>query len=126
MNYRFLQPEDVPKLHAIAWDNGFPYPPFDDPHIVGTLVVTDDSDNIIVAGCAKQILEAYGWCAEGYHPVVVQQALKVLFEGMKKELTQRGWREINAFVPVDIATAFGRRLLKFGWGKNLVSYFLRW
>ena len=126
MTYRFLQPSDVPALQAIAALNGYPYPALDDPHIVGTLVVTDDANNIIMAGCAKQILEVYGWCAEGHHPVVIQQALKVLFAGMVKELKERGWSETNAFLPIPIAKAFGRHLMRLGWGKNLVSYFLRW
>lgn len=116
---RPVKPSDAPILQAIAAQSGFPYPPFDDPHIEAFLVVVDSEDQPIMAVAAKRLIELYLYADPDQSPTVKMRALDALHEGMATPLRSKGYNSASVGIHPELARTFGRRLERsFGWLKN--------
>lgn len=123
MTARPLQESDIPILAAIAASSGFPYPDFSDPLIELVHVVVDSQDRPVIAVAAKRLVEVYLYVDPERSPVVKMDALKMAHSSMATSLRDIGYNNAEAFVPPDIASAFGRRLERtFRWVKNWQSW----
>jgi hypothetical protein len=119
MRVRELIPADLELLRAAAKQTGFPYPDPTSKELLGVWVVVDDDENIVCAGGAKKLAEAYFWCGSVKRPAAKMFALRLLHEHMATKLRQLGYTEIEATLPPPVAHRFAQRLLKsFGWTLN--------
>ena len=118
MRTRPLRDSDIPTLRELAQASGYPYPDLAGP-LEAVVVLADDEDQPVMAVAAKRLVELYLWCGKGMTPHENIAALRLLHEGMMEELKAKGYDEVNAFLPPQIAGKFGRRLVRtFGWVKG--------
>lgn len=123
MTARPMRDADLPVLAAMAADAGYPYPEIG-PNLEAIWVVAGDDDVPLVACAAEKILQLYLYRNPVLSPAATVGAMRILHEGMGAALKSKGWGEVNAFVPPEIAESFGRRLSKsFGFARNWVSFF---
>lgn len=127
MTSRPLRESDIPILKAALEKTGFTYelPDLLGPNIEGALVIVNDKDEPILAFAAERILQSYLlFVDESLEPSAKLYAIKLMHDNMEPILTAKGYREINCFLPPEIAKTFGRRLVKsFGWVKNWESWY---
>ena len=133
LQIRSLRDSDIPILREMAEKSGFPYPPFDDPHIEAFLVVADSEDRPIVACAAKRLIELYGYFDPNCSPSLRMKALGMLHDGMCETLRDKGYNGAECFTPPSIEKAFGGRLMRgirssrhlWRWAKNWQSFTIR-
>lgn len=117
---------DFPALKEMAagMSKQFPYPDdFTAPAIESVWVAVDDQDRVIAAVAAERILQLYLLPGELSEPAAKMHMLRLFMEGMGVELKDRGWSEVNAFLPPQIGARFGRRLVKsLGFVENWRSW----
>jgi hypothetical protein len=119
MRVRALIASDIPALLAMQAE--YPYPSLDGA-LEAVSVVVDDDDKPICAAAAKRLIEAYFWCGKFSSPMAGLHALRLLHDDLAVQLRERGYSEIEAFLPPPVAAQFSRRLKKsFGWRPNWPS-----
>jgi hypothetical protein len=124
MQIRTLENSDLPILAAMAEKSQFPYPDPQSPKVEAVFVVTDDDGKPIMACAALAIVELYLFCDDEFDTYEKLHALRLLHEQMGKTLIEKGWCEVNCFIPPQIALRFGRRLERtFAWLKNWPSWY---
>ena len=112
------------RLHAAQ---GFAYPPpnVDSPLFVTKLVLEDD-DGEVSAGSHIVMAVLLRLTAETYFlhdpaagtPGERWLRLIALHEAARQAAAARGLDDVQAFVPPQIARAFGRRLAQLGWSRD--------
>lgn len=126
MTTRALRASDIPALTAMAEASGFPVVKLDAPTVEAVCVVTNDNDEPIMAAAAERIVQLFLIAPKGGDPAAKLHAIRLLHDGLQRQLEQRGYTEANVFLPPKIARSFGRRLERtFGWRPNWPSWFLR-
>lgn len=114
---------DLPVLHAMAEASEFPYPELSEARLASCYVVVDDQDRPIMACAAEQILQLYLFVGDVDGAAAKLHAIRLLHDAMAADLKEKGYREVNAFLPPSIARKFGRRLERsFGWVRNWASW----
>lgn len=124
MNVRLMWDSDIPILERWQKESGFAYemPDLKGPLIEQVYVVELDGE-IVMACAAERILQLYLFAAEGVHPAAKLRAIKQLHETMAIALKERGYSEVNCFVPPQAEKSFGSRLMRtFGWVRNWTSF----
>jgi len=127
MHLRPLRDSDIPVLREMHAASGYAY---DFPDLNGGMfeacaVVVDEQDKPIMAAAAERILQLYLFGGEG-NPAVKLAAVRMLHDGLRPTLRQRGYQEANAFLPPQICKRFGRRLKQiFSWVENWPSFSVR-
>ena len=123
MNCRSIVPSDIPVLRNMYEMSGLAYE-FPDLHAMEeVLVVTDEQDRPIAAAAAERILQLYLWANDSIHPAARLRAVKALHEGMATRLREKGYNQVNCFLPPEMEKSFGRRLMQmFGWTPNWPSF----
>lgn len=122
MRARAMQERDraaVERIHA-AVGYEFPLPAWDSSLIESAQVLTDDEDNVIMAGFAVRVPEVYLLCPQGgpMHPAVKMEGVAMLHGAMRDELAPKGYSQAFSFIWPKCA-AFGRHLVKnFGWERT--------
>ena len=125
MKVRSLNPKDVPILEQMAARSGYPYPKTDAANVEMVLVVADDEDRPLMAVAIERIVQAYLWKSQ-MDPVSARRGIDLLLAHGREMLLRRGYSEINAFLPPELAAKFGKRLQKtYDFQQNWLSYFLR-
>jgi hypothetical protein len=117
---RALLQSDIPALKRMAEEKGYPYPFLDDPSSLEMVRVVDDgSGRPLAAVAVERILQVYLLCGAFDGPMNQIHAMRLLDDDISPALKLRGWRDVNAFLPPNLAKQFGRRLEKtFGWMKE--------
>jgi hypothetical protein len=90
-------------------------------------VILDEKSRIVMAVGAERIVQLYLWVGWVHSPAAKMEAIKMLQRSaMRCDLQQKGYSEVNAFIPPELAEKFGRRLERtFGWVKNWASWVLK-
>lgn len=98
-------------------------PDFETTNFASNKVVTDEGMPVVGAA-AKVTVEIYGYSdATWGTPGLRLAALKLLHAEIEKELKQQNILTVHAWLPPQVAKAFGRRLVKiFGWRTNVVPW----
>jgi hypothetical protein len=125
MTVRDYRPDDLRHFQRMHEAMGFDYllPDFDKMEAVK--VVVDENDLPLAAAGAEKILQLYFLCGKFEHPAAQLHSITLLHAAMAPPLREKGYHEVNAFLPPSIARSFGRRLERtFGWSKNWLSWYL--
>ena len=128
MTIRELRREDIPVLEEMFRRSGFEYefPDLTGPEFEAIRVVVDENDAPLMAVAAKRTVELYLFCGDFEHPAAKLHSIRMLHDSMKWALKQKGYTEVNAFLPPQVEKSFGRRLMRtFGWMRNWHSYCFR-
>jgi hypothetical protein len=126
MRVRHFEERDRAALSSMAQDSGFPYCAPDGPMVEECMVAVDGDDLPVAAVAAERILQVYGWLRQDIHPAAKMAAIRALHDRLAPALVERGYLEVNAFLPPTICQQFGRRLERsFGWVKNWASWAVR-
>jgi hypothetical protein len=129
MKTRTMQIRDRLAIEAIHASVGyeFPLPGWDSNLVESAQVLTDDEDNVIMAGFAIRVPEVYLLCPQGgaMHPAVKMEGVAMLHGAMRDELAPKGYSQAFSFIWPKCA-AFGRHLMRrFGWEKCWAGYHVR-
>jgi hypothetical protein len=120
MTDRELRPEDIPELEEIAAKSEFPYP--DLRNVEAGRVVVDADGKIVMAAAAKRLVEMYLYVGEST-PAVKMQALSLIHNSLTRELKEKGYHSVEAFLPPQVEKRFARRLERtFRWVRNWPSW----
>lgn len=125
MTVRPMRQTDIPVLKLIFAAQGFEYffPDLTGPLIEAVHVVVDENDKPLCAVAAQRTIELYLFAGAIGPPHVRLHAIRLLHESLIPALKAKGYREVNAAIPPDIANSFGKRLCKtFDWVQNWVSF----
>ena len=123
MHTRALKESDIPILRAMAEASGFPYPEISTAKLEAVVVVVDDDDRPVMACAAERIVQLYLYCGEFQRPHAKLHAIRLLHEGMARELRRKGYTSAEAFIPPTMAKQFAKRLEKmFSWRPNWSSW----
>lgn len=112
MTVRALVASDVPILRESHARSGFAYefPDLQGPLMASVMVVAGDDDEPLISLAAEEILQGYLFVCKPLPPFEQYAALKWLEREMTPVLRQKGFREINLFIPPDIYGWFSRLL----------------
>src|SRR5882724_1044273 len=133
MHIREYTPSDLDALRRLHWAQGMPYafPDLTNPLFLTKLVIERDSPGadgkevgdiptaereIVGAVLLRLTSEAYFLldpCAGA--PRDRWQSLLMLHEAARQDAALRGLDDAHAWLPPQIANAFGRRLTRLGW-----------
>lgn len=126
MKVRAFEERDRAALDRMARPTGFPYCAPDGPMVEECMVAVDVNDQPVAAVAAERILQVYGWLRQDMHPAAKMAAIRALHARLAPALLERGYSEVNAFLPPTVCERFGRRLERsFGWVKNWASWAVR-
>lgn len=108
---------DEPILRAIHEAQGFDYPFPDLGQFEGVMVSTDEDDLPVQALAARKTVEMFMLGDPNYRTPRWRMAhFAPLHEEMRKLLLDRGYTDVHAWLPPQIAKQFGSRLRRtFGW-----------
>ena len=122
MRVRDFEPRDLAALRRIFEAQQFEYDFPEDPSIFTSIrVLVDETDTPVMALAARPTVEMFmfmdpTWRTPGWRSA----AFTTLHEDMRQQLIQRGYTDVHAWLPPEIAKSFGRRLMRtFGWVKQL-------
>ena len=124
MNIRRYKPEDESALRAMYAAQGFEYefPDLSGRRMEGAWVAESDG-RILAAVAVERIPQTYLFCSPRLSPRIVSFLFQAFEHIIVPELSARGYRESNAFLPPSIAEKFGKRLERsFGWVRNWPSW----
>ena len=126
MKVRELQESDIAEIKAMYEHQGFEY---EMPDLLGSkmesvMVVEDENTGEpLCAVAAERILQLYFFAGDFGPPHARFHAIRLLHEAMDEQLRQKGYNEVNAFLPPRIAERFGRWLeRRFRWRPNWKSW----
>jgi hypothetical protein len=126
MIVRPLEPSDIPILEQMQRDQGFDYamPDLTGSHMEAVAVVEDEqTGEVLCAVAAERILQLYFFAGDFGPPHARAHAIRLLHESMIPALKQKGYNEVNSFLPPRIAERFGRWLeRRFRWTPNWSSW----
>ena len=121
MRVRPLQQSDIPIIKTMYENAGLLYdlPEIDGPRMEAVLVVENEHDGSPLMVCgAERIVQVYLW-TQDFEPAAKLYAIHLLHEALPPLLLEKGYVEVDAFIPPEIEKSFGRRLLNnFGWTMN--------
>jgi len=123
MQIREYTDADLDSLKRLHQSQGMPYkfPDLSNPLFLTKLVIqnNDDSGQIIAALLLRLTSEAYllldpcaGTARERW------QSLLLLHEAARGDAARRGLDDAHAWLPPQVARAFGRRLTQLGWERE--------
>ncbi len=126
MTIRPLNPSsDIPSLRQMHELSGYAYefPDLRGPLMESVLVAVDENDIPVAAIAAERILQAYLLMSDDLHPAAKMRVIRSFHEQLAIELRAKHYKNLEAFLPPQIAESFGRRLMKsFGWVKAWPSF----
>lgn len=114
---RPFRASDEPILRAIHEAQGFDYEFPDLSQFECVMVSTDEQDSPIQAMAARKTIEAFFLGDPNYRTPRWRMAhFAPLHDEMSKVLRARGFTDVHAWLPPQIAKQFGNRLRRtFGW-----------
>jgi len=111
---------DLPSLLHLHAEQGMPYrfPDLSNPLFLTKLVVERDSQ-IAAALLLRLTSEAYLLLdSRAGSPRERWQSLLLLHEAARRDAARRGLDDAHAWLPPQVARAFGRRLAQLGWQRE--------
>lgn len=123
MKIREYEEKDLEELKAIHARQGFGYgfPDLGNPLFLTKLVLGREQGEkrIVAASLLRVTAEAYLLLdPESGSPRERWQWLLGLHEATRRDALARGLDDVHAWLPPEIATKFGKRLMKLGWVRD--------
>jgi hypothetical protein len=120
MSCRELTVGDIPVIHAIHEEQGFPYefPHLEEPQYVAMRALEDEDGKFVGCVIARKTVEIFMIGNPGWRtPKWRLEALKMMHEDMRQELRKQGYADGHCWIPPQVRN-FGRRLKRLGWSLN--------
>jgi hypothetical protein len=128
MHIREYTPEDAAPLREMHAAQGFsyPFPDLSNRLFVTRLVLEDDNGRPLMAALGRVTCEVYllAQPAAGT-PQERWQRLLAMHEAMRRALHAQGFEDATCWIPPRIERAFGRRLRRLGWVRDLWAAYSR-
>ena len=127
MKIREYDDADLAALRRMHASQGFayPFPDLRDPIFISKLVLEDNAGRPAMASLARLTCEIYllvdrdakrdGKVADATSPRERYAQLLALHDAGERDLIARGLNDAHAWLPPQVANAFGRRLSQLGW-----------
>jgi hypothetical protein len=128
MRIRDYTPEDETALREMHAAKGFDYafPDLSNQLFLTRLVLEDDDGRPLMAALGRVTCEVYLLAQPGAGtPPERWQRLVVLHEAMRSTLQAQGFEDATCWVPPRIERAFGRRLRRLGWVRDVWAAYSR-
>lgn len=122
MTIRGMLPSDIPRLEQLHKEAGFDYPfPKLDKDFLPVPVIVDENNQVVMAIASMPCVEVFFFMDKNWEtPGMKMEAFRLIHEFARRELSRKGFVEVNAFLPPEIEKSFGRKLIKkFKWRKGL-------
>jgi hypothetical protein len=128
MRIREYTPDDAAPLREMHAAQGFdyPFPELSNQLFVTRLVLEDDNGRPLMAALGRVTCEVFllAQPAAG-RPQERWQRLLAMHEAMCRALHAQGFEDATCWVPPRIERAFGRRLRRLGWVRDLWAAYSR-
>ena len=128
MRIREYRPEDEAALREIHAAQGFdyPFPDLANQLFLTRLVLEDDAGRPLMAALGRVTCEVYLLAQpRAGTPQDRWQRLLAMHEAMRREQHTRGYEDATCWIPPRIERAFGRRLRRLGWVRDLWAAYSR-
>ncbi len=101
----------------------YEFPDLRGPLMESVLVAVDENDIPVAAIAAERILQAYLLMSDDLHPAAKMRVIRAFHQELAVELRAKHYKNLEAFLPPQIADSFGKRLMRsFGWRPNWISF----
>lgn len=123
-----LEATDADAVRALQAASGyaFQFPPLHSPLVETGCMILDSAGSPIAASVAQRTPEILLAMRKEGHPAIKLQALAMVHQFMRQELSSRGYAEGFCFLPPEIEKSYGRHLQRiFGWRKTWAGYALK-
>ncbi len=128
MRIREYTPEDEAPLREMHAAQGFdyPFPNLSNQLFTSRLVLEDDNGRPLMAALGRVTCEVYLLAQpRAGTPQDRWQRLLAMHEAMRRVLHAQGFEDATCWIPPRIERAFGRRLLRLGWVRDLWAAYSR-
>jgi hypothetical protein len=127
MTVRDVTASDETRLRELFRKQSFEYdfPDLEEPQFIAKRVICDADGTVVMAVAARRTVELFMLADPQWNtPRMRLEALKLIHDDMRKELTRLGVHDVHAWLPPQVARSFGRRLMRlFGWKRPLWTDF---